>query len=163
MDILVSDTSILIDLERAGLEAVAFPLGHRWVVPNLLYESELRTSTGPAWVQRGLEVLELSPEELAIAQRHFQQHRTVSLNDCAAFALASHHEWVLLTGDSALRKLCGEHGVACHGLLWVVELARGAGADVVRLDAGVRQLLAHPRCRLPRAETEAVLRRLLDR
>jgi hypothetical protein len=36
MQVLVSDTSVLIDLERAGLEASVFDTGHTLVVPDLL-------------------------------------------------------------------------------------------------------------------------------
>ena len=41
MIILVSDTSILIDLERGGLLEAAFSCGLTMVVPDLLYEREL--------------------------------------------------------------------------------------------------------------------------
>ena len=41
MIVLVSDTSVLIDLERGGLLEVAFSCGHQLVVPDLLYVLEL--------------------------------------------------------------------------------------------------------------------------
>jgi hypothetical protein len=46
MHILVSDTSILIDLERAGLEDIALHMGHTWVVPDLLYATEIEAFKG---------------------------------------------------------------------------------------------------------------------
>jgi predicted nucleic acid-binding protein len=162
MHVLVSDTSILIDLERAGLEDVVFQGGHRWVVPDLLYATELEAWHGQDWLRRGLEVIELSPEETETAQRHFQAGRAVSLNDCFALSLALHRQWTLLTGDGSLRKLANENRVDCHGFLWLVELAQGSGADLVLIEQGIRRLLAHPRCRLPRLDTEALLRRLLE-
>ena len=161
MHVLVSDTSILIDLERAGLEDIVFQGGHRWVVPDLLYATELEAWNGQDWLRRGLEVIELSPEETETAQRHFQAGRAVSLNDCFALSLALHRQWTLLTGDGSLRKLAGDNHVDCHGFLWLVELAHGSGADLVLIEQGIRRLLAHPRCRLPRAEVEALLRKLL--
>ena len=42
MRVLVSDTSILIDLKRADLPRAAFSLDAEFVVPDLLYERELR-------------------------------------------------------------------------------------------------------------------------
>jgi hypothetical protein len=45
MLILVSDTSVLIDLERGGLLAPAFTCGLTMVVPDFLYECE--RSFGP--------------------------------------------------------------------------------------------------------------------
>ena len=44
MRVLVSDTSILIDLERADLLRAAFSVDPEFVVPDLLYERELRAS-----------------------------------------------------------------------------------------------------------------------
>ncbi|WP_209313642.1 hypothetical protein [Jannaschia formosa] len=41
MPILVSDTSVLIDIERAGLTTRIFALPHDFVVPDLLYDREL--------------------------------------------------------------------------------------------------------------------------
>jgi hypothetical protein len=162
MVVLVSDTSILIDLERAGLEDVVFQSGQRrWVVPDLLYATELEAWTGQDWLRRGLEVIELSSEEAETAQGHFQVSRAVSLNDCFALSLALHRQWTLLTGDGSLRKLAADNRIDCHGFLWLVEMAHGSGADLVHIEQGVRRLLAHPRCRLPRAEVEALLRKLL--
>ncbi len=161
MHVLVSDTSILIDLERAGLEDVVFQGDHRWVVPDLLYATELEAWNGQDWLDRGLEVIDLSAEETETAQRHFQAGRAVSLNDCFALSLALHRQWTLLTGDGSLRRLADDNQVDCHGFLWLVELAHGSGADAVVIVQGIRRLLAHPRCRLPRAEVEALLRKLL--
>ena len=42
MQVLVSDTSVLIDLERGSLLATCFRLAFRFVVPDLLYERELK-------------------------------------------------------------------------------------------------------------------------
>jgi hypothetical protein len=57
MDIVVADTAVLIDLERAGLEDIIDQAGHRWIVPDLLYATELEASTGPDWRRRGLHVV----------------------------------------------------------------------------------------------------------
>jgi predicted nucleic acid-binding protein len=87
--------------------------------------------------------------------------RAVSLNDCFALSLALHRQWTLLTGDGSLRKLANDNHVDCHGFLWLVELAHESGVDRVLIEQGIRRLLAHPRCRLPRAEVESLLRQLL--
>lgn len=44
---LVSDTSVLIDLERGGLLEHAFSCDLTMVVPDLLYARELETENGP--------------------------------------------------------------------------------------------------------------------
>jgi hypothetical protein len=60
MIILVSDTSILIDLERGGLLEAAFSCGMTLVVPDLLYERELADENGPYLKSLGLGVVSLS-------------------------------------------------------------------------------------------------------
>ncbi|MDG0857490.1 hypothetical protein [Roseateles puraquae] len=54
MIILVSDTSVLIDLERGGLLEPAFSCGLTMVVPDLLYDRELVAENGPFLKQLGL-------------------------------------------------------------------------------------------------------------
>ncbi|MEI2713936.1 MAG: hypothetical protein V9G04_11790 [Nocardioides sp.] len=54
MIILVSDTSILIDLERGGLLEAAFSCGLTMVVPDLLYERELEPENGALLRKLGL-------------------------------------------------------------------------------------------------------------
>ena len=51
-------------------------------------------------------------------------------------------------------------GAGAAGGVMAKELS-GTGFRVVVLEQGVRQLLAQPRCRLPRRETDALLRQLL--
>ena len=45
MIVLVSDTSVLVDLERGGLLPLAFGCGLTMVVPDLLYDRELADFT----------------------------------------------------------------------------------------------------------------------
>lgn len=40
--VVVSDSSVLVDLERGGLFAAAFSLQLKYCVPDLLYQRELR-------------------------------------------------------------------------------------------------------------------------
>ena len=46
MDVLVSDTSVVIDLERAEILDYVFALPYRFVVPDALYEQELKDYGG---------------------------------------------------------------------------------------------------------------------
>lgn len=68
MTILVSDTSVLIDLERGGFLDSCFRLPFAFAVPDLLYARELAAFGGPELVARGLRVEELVSHEVVIAQ-----------------------------------------------------------------------------------------------
>jgi hypothetical protein len=121
MKILVSDTSVLIDLERGGLLDSCFQLPFELAVPDLLYARELKDFGGPALVARGLRVEELSGDEVTAAQTVRAAHRKLSLPDAFAYALASVRAWTLLTGDGELRTLAAAQGVPFFGVLWVLD------------------------------------------
>ena len=62
--ILVSDTSVLIDLERGGLLEALFALPHEFAVPDVLYDHEMQGDWGEGLVRLGLRVEECRKREL---------------------------------------------------------------------------------------------------
>ena len=56
MDVLVSDTSVVIDLERAEILDYVFALPYRFIVPDALYEQELKEYGGERLIAKGLQV-----------------------------------------------------------------------------------------------------------
>jgi predicted nucleic acid-binding protein len=158
--ILVSDTSVLIDLERGSLLEPLFSLSHGFVVPDLLYRRELASSIGPDLVSRGLIVESLTPDEVRRATVVTRARSSLSAPDAFAFALAESRSWTLLTGDGGLRAAATQAGITHHGVLWVLdELEREAVVDKPGLHAGLTAISTHPRCRLPGAEVQARLAR----
>ena len=118
MKILVSDTSVLIDLERGQLLESIFRLPFSFVVPDLLFERELKNYNRSALIKYGIHVQELDSGDLALALHYYQKYRMfLSLPDVFAFVLAKTNSWILLTGDSALRELANEEKVNCHGVI----------------------------------------------
>src|SRR5262245_34190402 len=98
MRVLVSDTSVLIDLERSDLMRAAFSLDAEFVVPDLLYERELRDNGGPDLLALGLRVESLDESEVERAQGYRSTHPRLALPDSFALTLAKHRRWLLLTG-----------------------------------------------------------------
>jgi hypothetical protein len=160
MAILVSDSSVLIDLERGGLLESAFLCDLAMVVPDLLYEQELKDPNGPYLIQLGLSVTALTSDELQLAQEVFNLRSALSPQDCFALACATRANHTLLVGDSALRTEAEARNVTCSGLLWLLDqiLASGKVSKNVLCD-GLSKIHKHPRCRLPKA---AVEKRLSD-
>ena len=164
VNVLVSDTSVLIDLERGSLLETTFELTFQFAVPDLLYHQELARHGGPALVELGLRVEELDGAGVALALRYRRAHRPLSLPDCFALALARINSWVLLSGDRHLRALAANERVACHGVLWVIDRISEEGLlSNAQLYASIRAIADHPRCRLPRSELRKRLRRFADR
>lgn len=158
--VLVSDTSVLIDLERARLLEKIFQLPFEFVVPDLLYERELTGALGEGLVALGLKVESLTAAELTTATLLRRRIGQLSVPDTFAYAIAQSRRWTLLTGDGALRRLAEAEALDMHGVLWLLDqLADGRHAPTHQLYAGLKLLSEHPRCRLPSAE----IRRRLER
>lgn len=159
MIVLVSDSSVLIDLERGQLLEAAFTGPFPMAVPDYLYLRELKDNNGPFLRQLGLGVVALNPAETQFAQAVSQQHVGLSLPDCFALSYARRPDHELLTGDQQLRGIAEGHGIACHGLLWLLDrMLEGRPDRRGLLFAGLLEISTGKRCRLPRAEVE---RRLL--
>lgn len=159
MPVLVSDTSVLIDLERANLLEEMFLLPFEFAVPDLLYGRELAGELGDRLMQLGLRIEELTPVELRRATAVNRQHSRLSVPDTFAFAIAEARGWGLLTGDGTLRELAIAERIDMHGVLWLFDqLADGNHVAFDRLHGGLSSLFSHPRCRLPANE---VRRRLV--
>lgn len=160
MQVLVSDTSVLVDLERGSLLEASFRLPFRFSVPDLLYKRELKNWGGEELIRLGLSVEELDGDGVQRALAYRQRAPALSLPDCFALTLAQTRSWVLLSGDSALRQLAVAEAVKCHGVLWLLDQMRDAAAASIReLYDGLTAISEHPRCRLPRSE---IRRRLVN-
>ena len=160
MIILVSDTSVLIDLERAGLLDAAFSCGMAIVVPDLLYKRELEAHNGPYLRSLGLGVVALTAQELSDAQDINAQSPALSLPDCFALACSKRPNHCLVSGDKALQREAARTGTV-FGLLWLLDAMEQRSVPVQSLAAGLTSLLNYPRCRLPRDEVEMRLARWL--
>jgi hypothetical protein len=158
--VLVSDTSVVIDLERGGLLDSLFSLSLEFAVPDLLFRRELHGPLGDQLIARGLRVEELTDQELRRATTINRAQARLSVPDAFAYALAEARGWPLLTGDGDLRTLAIEGGIETHGVLWVLDELDAQGA-VTRtlLHSGLTAISAHPRCRLPAAQVRARLKK----
>lgn len=157
----MSDTSVLIDLERGNLLEVAFKLSVDLAVPDILYRRELQDYGGPRLLELGLRIEELEPESIERAQHYRLRQPGITVPDSFALALAQAREWILLTGDGPLRSLADKEKVECHGVLWLLDLMNDEAIVGARLlHDGLQQIAGHPRCRLPKREIHVRLNRL---
>ena len=153
MAVLVSDVSVLIDLEHGSLLEAAFRLPFEFVVPDVLYELELKAYNGPYLLELGLTVTKMDGDTVARGINYRREKPVLSLPDAFALALAATNQWKLLTGDRALRTLAITEGIECHGVLWLLDRIFEVGvANPDALRAGLRAIQSHPRCRLPKKE-----------
>ena len=153
MRVLVSDTSVLVDLERGNLLQAAFLLPLEFAVPDVLYNRELKNFGGPQLKDLGLRIEELAPEGVELAKSFRDQKPGLSVPDAFAAALAKTQGWALLAGDGLLRELAAEEAVECRGVFWLMDLMlEMAFVEPQALHDGLLRISAHPRCRLPKRE-----------
>lgn len=160
MKVLVSDTSVLIDLERAGVISATMSLPFEFVVPDALFEQELRPWNGERLVSLGLRIEPLGDREVTYASAARRACPRLSIIDAFALALAELRDWTLLVGDAALREEAKARSLACHGTLWVfdqLEAAQNSSGGM--LHEALSKLRDHPRCRIPAGEVRARLSR----
>ena len=158
MKILISDTSALVDLERASLLDLAFRMPFEFVVPDLLYVRELKGHGGDRLIELGMRIVELDGDGVTQALSYWRRRPALSLPDCFALTLAVRGRWTLLTGDAELRRLANAEHVECHGVLWLMdEMLQAAVASARALYDGLEAISTHPRCRLPKAEVRTRL------
>lgn len=153
MHILVSDTSILIELDAHKVLRQLFQLPQEIVIPDLLYESELITLSScrkEELLEWGLRVESLDADEMAVAEFFQIQAKGLSGPDCVALALAAKREWHLLSGDGLMRKFAARESIPCNGTLWLLD--RMMEESILTQELYCRTLLAlrdDPLCRLP--------------
>ena len=144
---------MLTDLDRGSLLEAVFDLPLVFVVPDLLYERELRPYGGARLLERGLQVAELNGDGVTRAINFRRKRPSLSLSRRLRPCPRHGNRWMLLTGDRVLRNLAASEGVVCHGLLWLLDYM----SDIEVTDRGalysaLKAISAHPRCRLPRAD-----------
>lgn len=119
MDLVISDTNILIDVENGNLTSVIFRLPYEIAVPDVLFESELRERHSHL-IEAGLKIKSLSAEFIKRAHHLSTKHPRPGTIDRIALALALQENCPLLTGDRDLRAAAINEGVRVYGTLWVV-------------------------------------------
>ena len=160
--VVVSDTSVLIDLERASLLTPGLRLRFGFAVPDLLYERELKPFGGKDLRKRGLKVEALDGAGVAQAIEYRRSNPGLSLPD-TSLALAKSNGWTLLTGDAELRQVAEREHDPRHGVLWLLDrMLEERVASRPALHAGLRAMSRHPRCRLPRLEVQTRLQAWTD-
>src|SRR5579864_4023374 len=120
MLLIISDASVLIDIECGELTSAMFSLPWQFAVPDILFAEELAERHGHL-LRFGLISKTMSGDLVAEAYGLHQKYIKPSVNDMLALTLAKHEGCQLLTGDKALREVAKELNVEVHGTIWLVE------------------------------------------
>jgi hypothetical protein len=157
--LLVSDANIFIDLEVSGLTRQLFLLPHEIVVPDTLYDQELKLRHAQL-LELGLQLRVLSGAQVAEVFDLQAKYPAPSLNDLFALVLAKSLQCPLATGDARLRQAAAGEGLELLGSLTLLE--QMIAEELITLDdlrRAYRQMRDSNR-RLPWGDVETQLARL---
>ena len=164
MQVLVSDSSVLIELSKRDLLDRMFQLRFPFAVPDLLFNEELidlGRYDRRDLVRKGLRVEGLDPDGVATAIAYQSRRRALSLVDCFALALAHHHGHTLLREDRRMRAFAQDEGIPHHDLLWIIDhMHQAAILTISQVVAALEAMHEDPRCSVPKQELARRLRSL---
>lgn len=157
--LLVGDANIFMDFAATDLTPALFRLDHELVVPEVLFHEEL-ASRHAHLLDLGLQLREMSGEQVQRAALLMARHRGPSSNDILALTLAGDLRCPLVTGDARLREAAQAEGVDLLGTLSLVEqMVTRELVSVAAARLAYDDMRAAGR-RLPWHETDRQLRRL---
>jgi rRNA-processing protein FCF1 len=154
MQILISDTSCLIDLRKASLLEAFVRLPYDLVIPDVLFEQELMlfSNAEKELIEKELRIVSLPSEGVLRVQRVNRDYPSLTFNDCFAFVLAERTpNCILMTGDRNLRDLATSSGIEVHGVLWGIdEMYNARVATLSQLYSALLLFKADSTVRLPK-------------
>lgn len=157
MEILISDTNILIDLCGVGLIERCKDLDVDFRTMDFVIH-EIKDPNQAEAIQKlidsgDLTVMEFSPEEtleLLELYARYEVRTNLSLTDCAVLLCAKKGNYRLLTGDKNLRIKAGDEGVVVSGILYITDLMVDEGVVDKTDMADCLETLLQQNSRLPK-------------
>ena len=168
MQVVISDSSCLIDLRKTLLLDAFLRLPYELLIPNTLFEEELLKFTAAekkALVHGGLKVVDLPGDSVLRTRQVVTELPHLSIHDGFAFARAeSCPGCILLTGDRSLRALARRRNIEVHGVLWVIdELHVHAIRTTATLLKALQLMAKDPTVRLPQRELADYIKRYAEK
>ena len=122
MDFISSDTNVWIDFNTINKLDLPFRLSYTYIMHHDAANDELINPPNLCddLIRLGLRSVDITIEELYLAQEYRNRHIHLSKYDCIALAIAKERDIPLMTGDALLRKVaeqCGVHVVGTIGIL----------------------------------------------
>lgn len=165
MKLVVTDTSVFIDLIDMGVLAPFFALGFEvhttaFVVDEL--NAEQHVALLPFIGSRALVVDPFSGEKVTVVEA-METRARLSFTDRSVIHLALQLNATVLSGDGGIRKECKARQMQLHGSIWVVEQLWQVGLVApVSAIANLEWLRTHNH-RLPVVEIDALIDRIRKR
>jgi predicted nucleic acid-binding protein len=159
---IVSDSSAIIDIDKACLLPALIGLPYHFVIPDALYEEELIELTNYSksdLPKLGFHIEGFNSDGVEQAFAYQSRFPRLTPQDCFALTLASIAEnTILLTGDKNLRKAAQQESIEVHGVIWACQqIHRYETASTQQIYQSLRWLEDDPTVWLPKRPLRAFL------
>ena len=165
MRVVISDSSVLIDLAKAKLIEMTLALPYEFVIPDVIFTDELidlKYYEKEQLLELGFQIGSLTGEQVKTVFKYGVSYKPLTTNDCFALVMAETiAESILLTGDGDLRKAAQRHKVETHGIIWLCEqMSEFKTVDDKILLMALEVLRDDLRSRIPRRELNRLIEQL---
>jgi len=116
----VADASVLIDFLSVGMETLLFNKPFECMTTDLVFQEIADQDEQDRLLSLGLEVKELSGDEVAQIATLKGNTRGLSVEDLSAYVAAEASQAILLSGDRLLRNFAQRTGIEVHGTIWIM-------------------------------------------
>ena len=162
--VLVSDSSVLLELSRHQVLDSMFSLDFQFAVPDLLFHEgpgDFGIYSRQDLVDFGLRVEALDSDGVELAVSYQRRRSALSLSDSFVLALAYSRGWEILTEDRVIRSFARDEGIECHGVLWLIDqMSHARILSEARLMTVLCSMRDDPRCPVPNHELAAYIQKL---
>ena len=127
MNLLISDTCILIDLYNDNLLDKIKQFPYKFGIPDVILSDaftdkiELHEPGVEEILDAGFSTYTLKADELVEVYSLNKAYSHSSVIDIFGLVLAKKHKAILLTGDKKLRQAAQNEGITFKGILWILD------------------------------------------
>lgn len=142
MPILISDATVVHDLDRGRLLTALADLPEAFFVPDMLIDKDISPGAASTLRASGVRVVSLDGRELADAIAAHRGEGTLSLGECCALAFARVRRCGMLTTYGELRSAALNQGISVCCALWCLDQIQAAALrDTVQLYAALQAMV----------------------
>jgi len=161
--IVTIDATILLDFIAGDIFDTLFSLPVDFLTSDFVADEVSKTYSFEDLKGFGLQVLELSEEQVLEIEDLQSHHLELSPSDLSVYVLAKSMTALLISGDSPLREMAETQMIEYHGTLWLMEeLVTRELLSTEHATRALNMMLDNKRW-LPRQECEKLMKKWKSR
>jgi predicted nucleic acid-binding protein len=155
----IIDATILLDFITGDIFDTLFSVPIDFHTSDFVADEVSKTYSFEDLEGFGLQVLEMSEEQMLEIENLQGQHPELSPGDLSVYILARNLDAILISGDGPLREMAEMQKIEYHGTLWLLEeLVKCDLISTIDAASGLETMLKRNRW-LPRQECEKLIKK----